>query len=276
MLDLMLGNDDRSFSLGEVHAWFRPFRAHHKYIDCNCGDKDCSYWLPILSVPEKEFHARAFDQLGVDFLVDSSKSLPWVIDNNGWAAKRGIETVNIVMHKPLINYIYSIWKRGDSIDTALYRYKAYYWRLVNSSISAVSVSFSDLVSDPDQSLRQICKITGQAYTPDRKKFWAREHHHIFGSGGIRGQAKVGSSTIQERDDLPEDFLALIPLINEKIAGDKKIQKIKQYFASNNFKTYTPSFGILKSPRRKLKPAWYYFSKAKALWRRFFPEVYEPK
>lgn len=55
MLDLMLGNDNNSFSLGEVHAWFRPFRKHHFEIDCNCGNKNCNYWTEVKNLKEKLF-----------------------------------------------------------------------------------------------------------------------------------------------------------------------------------------------------------------------------
>jgi len=118
MADLMLGNDPRAFSLGEVHAWFRPFRTHHFKIICSCGQKNCP-WGNLESLKkEHEFHKKAFDLLDVDILVDSSKNLPWVIDNNIWAKKNNITVHNVLLYKEPVNFFYSFWKRGVPIQKA--------------------------------------------------------------------------------------------------------------------------------------------------------------
>ena len=44
MLDLMLGNSDDAVSTGEIYAVYRPYRIHHRYPVCSCGDADCSAW----------------------------------------------------------------------------------------------------------------------------------------------------------------------------------------------------------------------------------------
>jgi hypothetical protein len=41
MLDLILGNDPKGFSLGEVANWFYPWRTHHFDIKCGCGIYPC-------------------------------------------------------------------------------------------------------------------------------------------------------------------------------------------------------------------------------------------
>lgn len=78
MVELMLGNDQRAFSLGEVYAWFRPFRTHHSKIICSCGQENC-LWDKLKNIKEHEFHKKAFEVLNVDILVDSSKN-PTLVD----------------------------------------------------------------------------------------------------------------------------------------------------------------------------------------------------
>lgn len=275
MLDLMLGNDSESFSLGEVHAWFRPFRAHHFEIDCNCGDVDCKYWSAIKGIPQSSFHVKAFDQLNVRFLIDSSKSLPWVIDNNKWAGDQGIKVVNIVIYKPLTSYAYSIWKRGESIDTAIHRYKTYYYRLATSGIPVLALSFSDLVGDPEICLEKICSITGQSYAPQRMEFWRRQSHHIFGSGGVRKQSRAASSTIRERENYPESFLSLVEFINEKSISDRKLRSINAFLLDNDLFASKGYSGVIKRSTSCVEPGWYYLSKLKSLWRKHFPEKGRP-
>lgn len=274
MLDLMLGNDDESFSLGEVHAWFRPFRKHHFEIDCNCGDVNCKYWQPIKGLSQSKFHALAFEKLGVNFLIDSSKSLPWVIDNNKWANRNGIKVVNIVIYKPLINYIYSIWKRGESVDAALYRYGLYYSRFFETGLLAYAVSFDELVSNPVDVLDKLCEITGQKKREDREKFWEKESHHLFGSGGVRKQTQNTQSEIQKKESFPEGFLAILPAIKEKINADKKLKDLEKKLQTIDYKGGGRS---LKSSKVHVKrPLWYYQLKAKNTFRGYFPEKTEVK
>src|SRR5688572_30069976 len=85
MVDVMLGHEpgrdiDRCFSCGEVYAWFRPYRSHHKQIVCSCCDGLCDVWLQLMNQPESLFHAGVVKTLGVEFVIDSSKELRWVWD----------------------------------------------------------------------------------------------------------------------------------------------------------------------------------------------------
>jgi hypothetical protein len=277
MLDLMLGNDELSFSLGEIFAWFRPYRRHHFKIDCNCGNPECSYWTKILSVPVKDFHATAFERLGRQYLIDSSKNLPWAMDNNRWVAQHNIRVVNFIIYKPLVSYIHSVWKRGESIETALYRYKLYYSRFIKSRLPAYSVSFAELVNQPDETMQHLCNITGQPYRPDRKEFWRAESHHMFGSGGVRTQAQLGSSKIESAEDYREEFNRLLPDIERIIETDPKIRAIHRQldlidfkgrdFAANEFTNY--------GKQRWIKPAWYYAARTKSIIGRWVPQRYVP-
>ena len=80
MLDLMLGNNDATFSTGEVWAAFHPWRKHHFDPTCGCGEKPCAIWEQLLSLPEADFHHAAATQNDMHNVVDSSKDLSWIID----------------------------------------------------------------------------------------------------------------------------------------------------------------------------------------------------
>lgn len=70
MLSLMLGNDSNAFALGEIAAWYRPFRIHHFKISCSCGQDPCPVWQQIQHIDEENFHEKAFEIFGVDFLIE--------------------------------------------------------------------------------------------------------------------------------------------------------------------------------------------------------------
>lgn len=273
MLDLMLGNDDKSFSLGEVHAWFRPFRKHHFNIDCNCGDPKCLYWARVKDFQESEFHAKAFDALEVDFLIDSSKNLPWVMDSSRWAVKHKVKVVNFIIYKPVISYIYSIWKRGEGVQAALNRYKVYYRRFFQSGLDAYSVSFDELVSSTDMTLQKVTQISGQPNKVNRSEFWKKDHHHLFGSGGIRNQSQTGKSLIQSTENLPDSFVEMIPEFNKMIEADFELTKLIQQL---NEKDLNNDERSLQTEFKLVKPIWYYYLKASNKLFNYFPDKKSPR
>lgn len=257
MLDLMLGNNDNSFSMGEVRAWFRPFRKHHYQIDCNCGNKDCVYWNDIKNLKESEFFTVAFKEWNVDYLIDSSKNIPWMIDSHSWAMEQDIRVINFLIYKPIINYVYSVWKRGESINTAVYRYKLYYNRFFESGLDAYSINFKELVSNPTESLNYIVSITNQVNVENRDVFWNKEHHHLFGSGGVRKQTNKGDSKIKAKDDFSEEFLELIPELEKRIAQDFELSDISLKLGNIDYKTRNRNL-----EHNIKKPYWYYYLKLK--------------
>jgi len=269
MLDLMLGHDEKSFSLGEVHAWFRPFRKHHFNIICSCSAASCPYWDKIKNLPEFEFHLKAFELLNVDFLIDSSKNLNWGIDNNIWGIKNNFQVINIVLYKNPINYVYSIWKRGENIDDAIYRYTIYYKYFLQTNLPYVAIEYEQLVNNTDTILKEICTITGQKYFKNKKNFWEKEHHHIFGSMGTRKQIEKGSSSIRDKEVFPEEYQKIIPEIETKLKNNKDFTWIKEELLTHDIK-----YGFQEATSVIHKPYWYYLRKVKAIYKKNFPNEWK--
>ena len=267
MLDLMLGNDANTFSLGEVYAWFRPHRKHHFEIICSCASKErCKYWMNIKNLKEDVFHFESFNLLKVDFLIDSSKNLNWGIDNNLWALDNHIKVFNILIYKDPINYIYSMWKRGCDVDETIKGYVNYHRRFLQTNIPFFSVKFEDLVNDTDNNLQRLSNIVGLKFFKNKKDFWLKDHHHIFGSMGTRKQVEMGSSYIRLKEDFPEEFIQLIPEIKKKINNNKELIKLLDHL--NSKKDNTLSQFIIR------KPFWYYLYKLKEIYTRIFPSAWK--
>lgn len=269
MLDLMMGNDDESFSLGEVNAWFRPFRTHHFEINCHCGNPNCKYWDKIKNHKESEFHKQAFQDLQVKFLVDSSKDLDWVIDSNKWALEQDIRVVNFVIYKPIKEFAHSIWKRDETLREALKRFTLYYSRLMDTRIPAYAINYRTLVENPEEMLKRLCSLTGQNAYPQRKKFWKNEPHHLFGSGGIRKQLREGKSGIRVSTNYQDQFLD---------EWNSFKTKVKEDSAFNEIMDYLEGIDVLKHARSQTpiediqKPYWYYYLRVKNKFKSVFPET----
>lgn len=273
MLDLMLGNDPRSFSLGEVHAWFRPFRTHHFKIKCSCGSEPCPYWEKIKYFPESEFHDRAFKELDVDFLIDSSKDLAWIIDNNIWASSNGIRVYNLLIFKHPVDHSYSSWKRNKSM-ISLRNWKnwtLYHKRFLKMKIPYFSVNFDDLVLYPNDKLEEICALVGMQYFEGKECFWTKSHHHLFGSLGTRRQVEKQKSYFKSPKQYNSDFIDKEKNLRKKYDKNETVRLIMETLKSNEIsqnKTETNSIRPSIPPRY---PGWYFFSKFQKKIRRHFPQ-----
>jgi hypothetical protein len=269
MVDLMLGNDPGAFSLGEVHAWFRPFRTHHFKIICSCRQENCP-WENLKNLKENEFHKKAFNILEVDILVDSSKSLPWVIDNNIWARKNGITVHNVLLFKEPVSFFYSFWKRGVSIQKASKNeFVKYYKRFFQTGLPFTVLDYNRLVEEPAATLEKLCGVLNIPYFPGKERFWEKQHHHLFGSMGTRKQVEASNSNIRKHTDYPREYKNIIPEIEVKIAKDSVFQNILAEL--HNHEMQKPAIVLSAAIR---KPTWYYVIKLKQKVREWIPEKWK--
>jgi len=266
MVDLMLGNDPRAFSLGEVHAWFRPFRTHHFDIICSCGQNNCP-WEKLKTLKEDEFYQRSFEILDVDILVDSSKNLTWVIDNNIQARKDGFDVSNVLLYKEPVSFFYSYWKRGVPIYKALKGvFVKYYKRFFQRNLPFIALDYNKLVADPASILEKMCQLLGISYFEGKERFWKKGHHHLFGSRGTRKQVESANSAIRDKEDYPLEFQNIIPDIEADNLRDKEFQGILSKLEIHEMRKPDTS-----SNDHIYKPYWYYLAKLKQKIRKRFPE-----
>jgi hypothetical protein len=264
MVDLIIGNDPKGFSLGEVYAWFRPFRSHHFKIICSCEGYNCP-WDQLMKLKESEFHKECFEILDVNILVDSSKDLPWVIDSNITAGNIGISVYNILLYKDPVSFFYSFWKRGVSINKARRNeFLKYYKRFFESNLPFIAVNYDKLVSDPAAALENLCQKLGIPYFEGKERFWEKAHHHLFGSRGTRKQVEKSKSIIREKEDYPQEFKNIIPKIEADNRHDKEFLSIFEKLEAHELWNNNLSTAAIR------KPYWYYLAKLKQKFKQRFP------
>jgi len=271
LLDSFLGNDSESFSLGEISAFYWPYREHHGSIDCACGVEDCIIWRKLLSAKKNDFYHSAFEALSVNFLIDSSKNLAWCIDNNLIHASTEVAVVNIAIFKGFKQYAYSVWRRGESIGVAARRYCSYYERLEESGLPYRAMRFEDLMLETDEVLRRLCEWTGQDSSVDRIKMPSTNNHQLYGSSTTR-LASASSQLLAPYDgkDLlfEQAFLSFTSLGEMEVRLNSAMQKLaeKDIFKDESM-----------PENYKIKKKWWYFSgRIKQKYRSKFPEKYSPK
>lgn len=272
MLDLMLGNASNAFSCGEVYAWFRPWRTTHFNPICPCGENPCLVWKKIKDCEESSFHLNVFEQLNVDFVVDSSKQLYWIIDSYEWAKTNDISVYNILIWKDPVNLSYSHWKRGEGLWYWREEFSRYYGKVIELGLPVIAIKLEDLVANPSEKLSEICEAIGMPYFEGKERFWEKQHHHFFGSKGTRDQVSSGHSDIVSASGFPSEFEALLPQLVEAIDSDQEINRIVSFLKANDI---TNNLGHQSPHNYSTKKArgsyWYCMSAIKRRIRRYFPQ-----
>lgn len=275
MLDLILGNAPDAFSCGEVYAWFRPYRTHHFEIDCSCGQQPCPIWETIKGVSESEFHASVGRELGARYVIDSSKDLCWVMDLQGWAAAEHLPVFNVLIWKDPVDLAYSYWKRGEDVDSWRKSFVGYHDKFLQTGLRFVAINYSAITENPGRATEQVCRAVGLPYFEGKERFWEKQHHFLFGSGGIKEQVKRGRSIIAGSKALPAAFEPHRAHIEQRVRDDATVQRILATLRAHDVSCMQPQAAVRPGYRSSVRrPAWYYARRLQGLLRRYFPEKYD--
>jgi hypothetical protein len=216
LLHLMLASGPDSIACGEIGDWFRLARYRP-------GARVPTTFTSLKDLPPHQFHCEALDHFEVDFIIDSTKGLEWVIDVNKWAHNQGIRVFNVVIWKDPIDQTYSHWKRGGG-GTLPWHYVWYHSRLFRSGLSFFTVSYDELVNDPAKKLRDICLRIGMPYFEGKERFWEEDHRFAGSSPGVRRQVNRGQSKIS-KEPHPPDFEPIAQYVREEVMMQPKVHRI---------------------------------------------------
>lgn len=200
MLDMILSNDPKGYSLGEIIALFRPTQKHH-FGELKKVKGESEKWNKILSDKESNLYRNLFDTFpAVDYFVDSSKSPLWIQKQSKILEKEGIIVKNLLIYKEPIDIAYSFKRRERYKDWK--RTWINYHRLYFTLISDFkTISYKDFVKNGNL-LKEVCEFAGIKYFDKKEEFWTKEHHTFFGNR----RARVHTSNLEVKKD--KEFLSL--------------------------------------------------------------------
>ena len=182
LLDMILSNDPDGYSLGEVHAMFRPYRFHHyKELEYAKRDKD---WYDILSDCEKNLFSNLFIKYpNLNFAVDSSKNPFWITAQMKYLNNQGISYNNVLIYKSPQEFAHSFEKRNklNILEKSL---KSYYKTYRYFISEYKSISYKQLIQDED-ALRSLCIYLDIPYLKGKKHYWNKNHKTFFGNNRAR-------------------------------------------------------------------------------------------
>lgn len=255
LVDLILGNDPRGFSLGEVSSWFRPWRTTHFDIKCGCGIYPCPVWEELKEADERDLYSTLLGRPDVDFVVDSSKRLTWIIDQNIRLMSEGRYRVfNLFLYKDPVSLHHSRWKRGDTDVRRTAREYHYYERAIEARVPFVSMNYDWLISHLDVGVRRVCDLFGLGHRDGRERFWEKQHHHLWGSFGPRKQLFAENPSIY-REEFGEDYRRLIPEYERVFGGDRDLQRVLEILRARDVQNLETYPALERS--RVRRPLFYY-------------------
>lgn len=216
LLDFILGNRPDGLALGEIYAWYRPFRDHHLEPQCTCGEpwSACDVWRRVGRPKARHLHRTVADALALTTVVDSSKNLTWIRDAYRWADADGLEPSIVLSWRRPKAIAFSYWKRseGDGRIQApgtkpswMTNLEGYVRRLRDLRIGFHVVSFDALIEDPAATIEKLNAAIGMMSWPGQERFWEGEYHSMFGSGGTKDQLQQASAKLTH-PELPPEFL----------------------------------------------------------------------
>lgn len=287
MLDLMLANGEKGFSCGEVIWMFRPWAKHHINPLCGCGNPDCKIWEKIIEYGDDFFYSGIFNEFPhLDYVVDSSKDLSWLFDQNRNLQSTNIQPINLLLWKEPTDYAYSLWKRGLPK-----RWKGmwvrYYSTFFSFADNWISVRYRDLAEKPKETIEALCSILGIPYFDEKELFWKGTFHSMFGSDStkihlfekdsvefnklkiklVRSKTNIKKDQINEfanyrKIHYDKRYLDKLPnTITKNRRYHKKITEIKKVLELTDFKETPASSVFQRAKRINHNPFWYYREKA---------------
>lgn len=182
MLDMILANDEKGFSLGEVHYIFKPVRKHH-YEEIDKLKKDENF-KNIIKGGEKNLYKNLFRCFpDLDFVVDSSKDPFWISKQMKILDELTIEYKNVLIYKTPQELAHSFAKRNKlkKLEKSIKSYYRTYFYYISEFIS---ISYKQLLQDED-AFKRLCNYLSIQYYEGKKQYWIKNHKTFFGSNRAR-------------------------------------------------------------------------------------------
>ena len=226
LLDLILANDSKAMSLGEIHALFRPTRKHH-FEEIKKFKQD-PVWSKIIKAGKKHLYPNLIKYYpDIDIFVDSSKDPFWFAYQEK-VKTQSYQIKHVLIYKSPEELAESFIKRRQHFEwiKTYINYHKKYFSLINHF---VSISYKELLQN-DESLKKLCKWLDIEYFNGKKNYWEREHHSFFGSNSVKSSyALKAEKQLSEynRKELSYKKPAenMLIFVNKQLKKHKKINKI---------------------------------------------------
>lgn len=229
LLDLILGNDPKAMSLGEIRGLFIPRRKHH-FEEIKRLKKDNIWKKILLGGQEKLYDNLILFYPDIDVFIDSSKD-PFWIEYQNKLVPTNYEIKNVLIYKTPTELAKSFIKRGQKTEwlRTFKHYHKIYFTLIDNF---VTISYKNLVTN-NTVLEKLCDFCNLKYSERKKDYWENKDDLIFGSNSVRKENSEnarGENKKQERKTLKYDGLVnteVKEFVKEILENDTSISSIQE-------------------------------------------------
>lgn len=242
LIDLILSNNEKGFSLGEINFFFNPEQPHHLTPRCACGRPTCRIWLRARQYNKDNFYKEFFKENNdIDYVVDSSKDPFWISNQIKILKKYNIGYKIILIWKTPHEIAASFSKR--SIKERWPKHWLNYHRLLSSLLEdePIKISLDKLLNDP-VAFRKLFHELDLQLKENQKDFWDKEHHTLFGNRSARRHLNI----VESLSESPTytDNSKLKTLYQNKITNIIPKEDIEKFINSNKLIDYC--YSILRN------------------------------
>jgi hypothetical protein len=281
LLDMVLSNDPKGMSLGEVVALFRPFRKHHYELRRKLMAD--TKWKKILKEGEDNLYPNLFHLYPkTEFFVDSSKNPFWIKKQSNIIQKEGANTHQILIYKTPVEFANSLYKRGQGKNwkKSWIQYHRKYFTLIQDF---KTISYGDFIKNPEV-LERLCNWFGLEFSTAKYRYWEHKSLTFFGSNTtkIKGIEKKEGPSINQKNHVLEydnpSYPNIRALVDKEMADNNEIPKILEVlqayssFYEQQPVQHLPSLSHLTFSRMAIN-LMRMKNMLKNLYRRHFPEDY---
>jgi len=180
---MILANDPKGFSCGEVYALFNPYRSHHVIRNCPCKDAKCNLWQTVQKNGQQKIYETIFNLCPqVQFIVDSSKNPYWIASQIQNLKKTNVNHKTILIWKTPIELAQSFAKRNRSNWDKVW---INYHRLYFATIKNWKTLKYSAVTQQKKTLQYLTEYLKIPFFLGKHEFWLKNHHTLFGNDTTR-------------------------------------------------------------------------------------------
>lgn len=223
LLDMILANDPKGYSLGEFSAVIKPWRKHH-YSEKNKLIKNNHKWHSLLEDSDN-IYSKLFDTYPeIDFFVDSSKNPIWIAKNTRLLEKQNINYQIVLIYKNPEELANSFYKR-NLLSKWKVNYRSYHKKFFSLINNYYKISYEDLINNEEE-FKKLCNYLDIDYFKEKKEFWSKEHKTFFGNNRTRSHVDGLIQTGQEKAEEYNSTQKKKLIYEENIPEDVKWQVIE--------------------------------------------------
>lgn len=225
LLDLILSNEERANSLGEVESIFNPVKGHHLREIKRL--KEDPKWNFLLNQGSSKLYHEIFDLYDVDLIIDSSKNPVWIKEQIS-SLPSDVSYEVVLVFKKLEDFAASFLKRerGNWLNV----YKNYHNLFFSLHRDFHRIAYHNIPLK-DHQIYELLKALNLSSDEARFNFWKKKRTNFFGNNNANiAFNKSGNGESPKLVYKATNDLEIINQVNQLLQSDSELKAIEEFLS----------------------------------------------